>query len=34
MAMMAATEAAAGLAGGFLLLVFLAGIGLYFWARG
>ncbi len=33
MAMMAATHAAVGLASGFLATLFLAGIGLYFWAR-
>ena len=31
--MMAATHAAAGIAGGFLLLLFIAGLGLYFWGR-
>ncbi len=31
--MMAATHAAAGLAGGFLLLLFGAGVVLYLWAR-
>ena len=33
MGMMAATHAAAGIAGGFLLLLFIAGLGLYFWGR-
>jgi hypothetical protein len=33
MAMMEATHAAAGIAGGFLILLFLAGIALYFWGR-
>lgn len=33
MAMMAATSAAAGLAGIFLLLLFVAGVALYLWAR-
>ncbi len=31
--MMAATHAAANLAGGFLILLFAAGVGLYLWAR-
>ncbi len=31
--MMEATHAAASIAGGFLLLLFLAGLGLYFWGR-
>jgi hypothetical protein len=34
MAMMAATHAAASIAGGFLLLLFFAWVGLYFWGRG
>jgi hypothetical protein len=33
MEMMAATHAAAGLAGGFLVLLFALGVGLYLWAR-
>ncbi len=32
--MMAATHAAASVAGAFLVLLFLAGIALYFWGRG
>ncbi len=33
MAMMAATHAAFGLAGAFVVIVFVAAIGLYLWAR-
>jgi hypothetical protein len=33
MDMMAATHAAAGLASGFLAVLFFAGVALYFWAR-
>lgn len=33
MAMMAATHAAAGIASGFLVMLFLGGVALYFWAR-
>ena len=33
MEMMAATHAAIGLAGGFLAMLFLGGVGLYLWVR-
>jgi hypothetical protein len=33
MDMMAATHSAAGMAGGFLLTLFLVGIALFFWAK-
>lgn len=33
MEMMAASHAAAGIAGGFLLLLFAAGVALFLWAR-
>ncbi|MEY2882445.1 MAG: hypothetical protein RL490_169 [Pseudomonadota bacterium] len=33
MAMMEATHAAAGLAGGFLTVLFVAGVAIFLWAR-
>jgi hypothetical protein len=33
MDMMAATHSAVGMAGGFLLVLFLAAVALFFWAR-